>query len=132
MRSVLVHLWQIDEPAVAAVLDSAYPQQRSPWVRFVNGDACLYIDFYHDGPIEHVDWDERFRPLGGNPSVSVIADISGRHDGRPEVRELVALLLSRFRGVAENDNSTRFWSREEVAEDRLVNGERFAWRRPLA
>ena len=109
--------------------DAAYPGQRHPWLGLAKGDPCLYVDFYRDGATEYGDWNTRFGTRGGPPAVSVRADISGRQNGWPEARELAVLLLSRFSGVAEDDLAERFWSREEIEQDRVVNGKKFGyWR----
>ena len=86
LRSVFAHLWHTTEGEVSTALDRLYPTQGRPWVLEVDGDPCLYIDFYRDGPVEDDEWGTRFTSHGGPPAVSVIADISGRHEGWPEVR----------------------------------------------
>ncbi len=115
MRTVIAHLWDTTEPAVTASLDTAYPRPNGPtWVAYVAGDPCLYIDLYRHGPNEDPDWATKFDRVGGHPAVSVSADTSGRHNGWTQVEEFMALLLSRFRGLAEDDDSERFWSLAEL------------------
>ncbi|MDC0684406.1 hypothetical protein [Sorangium atrum] len=105
MRSVVVFLRDTTESAVTAHLDAAYPEQREPWVVFVAGDACLYINLYRHGPLEHEpeDWADIVQRLGGEPAACVIADVSGRHPGDEQVAGFVAGLLSRFSGAAMDD-----------------------------
>jgi hypothetical protein len=129
MRSVFIHLWHTTEDEVAAVLDRLYPTQRSPWLLKFEGDTHLYIHFYRDGPVEDDDWIGRFRSRGGPPAVCVMADISGRHEGWPQTREFALQLLGNFDGVATDDGWLRLWSRDEVANDRIIDGRRFGcWR----
>ncbi len=130
MRTVIAHLWGTSEPAVTAVLDAAFPEQPGPtWVASVAGDACLYISIYRHGPVEYPDWATRFDQVGGHPDVSVSADISGRHNGWPQVEHFMGVLLGRFRGLAEDDDSDRLWSLAELAGERRA-GHRFGeyWR----
>jgi hypothetical protein len=129
LRSVFAHLWNTTEGEVAAALDRLYPTQGRPWVLEVDGDACLYVDFYRDGPVEDDEWHTRFSSRAGPPAVSVIADISGRHEGWPEVRDFVARVLGTFDGVATDDGWLHLWSRDEVQNDHVVAGRKFGyWR----
>jgi hypothetical protein len=107
MRSVIIHLHDTTEPEVAGFLQEMYPFQKgSPWIADVAGDACLYIDFYRDGPTERGPerWAEVVASFGGEPSVSVIADVSGRHQGDEQIHQFVSSLLARFRGAIEGDD----------------------------
>jgi hypothetical protein len=129
LRSVFTHLWHTTEGDVATALDRLYPTQGRPWVLEVDGDPCLYIDFYRDGAVEDDEWNTRFASRGGPPAVSVIANISGRHEGWPEVREFVTRVLGAFDGVATDDGWLHLWSRDEVEKDAAVSGRRFGyWR----
>jgi hypothetical protein len=129
LRSVFAHLWHTTEREVAAALDRLYPTQGRPWLMEVDGDPRLYIEIYHDGPVEDDEWHTRFSSCGGPPAVSVIANISGRHDGWPEVREFVARVLGTFDGVATDDDWSHLWSHDEVQSDSVVAGRRFGcWR----
>jgi len=129
LRSVFIHLWRTTEQEVAAAVARMYPAQARPWTVEVGGNPCLYIDFYRDGPVEDDERETRFSSRGGPPDVSVIADISGRHDGWPEVRDFVVEMLRCFEGVATDDDWLRLWSREEIENDQVVSGHRFgAWR----
>jgi hypothetical protein len=127
MRSVLVYLRDTTESAVSAYLDAAYPKQREPWVAFVRGDACLYINLYRDGPREHEpeDWADIVRRFGGKPAVGVIADVSGRHPGDEEAAAFVAGLLSRFSGAAMDEYTTHLWSLAELRAGQRVRGHPF-------
>lgn len=132
MRSIFIYLWQTTESTVATALDAAYsraPRADLEWIQSINEDPYLYISFYHDGPAETGDWDTRFAAHGGPPTVSVVVDISGRHEGWPQTRDFAVWALSRFNGIAEDDNAERFWSREEIEEDRVIDGRKFgSWR----
>jgi hypothetical protein len=129
LRSIFVHLWRTSEAEVSAALDRSYTNDGPQWLSEVGEDPYLYISFYRDGPLEDDSWTSRFSALGGPPPVSLIADVSGRHEGWPEAQSFVVKLLSEFEGVATDDGGLRLWSRDEVAEDRQVDGRRFGhWR----
>ena len=129
MRSVFLYFWGTNEESMAATLSVTYPTQSHPWVCFVKEDPCLYIDFYRDGPKEADDWGTRFASKGGPPTVSVGVDVSGRHEGWPEVQEFVVWLLGLFPGMAEDEMGARLWTRDEIKEDRVIDGMKFGhWR----
>jgi hypothetical protein len=129
LRSMFVHLWDTTEAESAATLDALCPGQRHPWFVRYNGDTYLFVDFYQDGPAEDEDWAARFKSQDGLPSVTIMVAISGRHDGWPETQAFVAELLGRFRGVATDDGWARLWLRDEIAEDHVIDGQRFGeWR----
>jgi hypothetical protein len=127
MRSVVVFLRDTNEDAVKAYLDAAYPQQREPWIMFIGGDACLYIDLYHDGPREHEpeQWTDIVRRFGGAPVVAAIAHVSGRHRGDEEALAFVTALLTRFSGAALDEYTDHLWSLTELRERRRVGGHSF-------
>ena len=117
LRTVIAHLWDTTEAVVAATLDATYSKPNGPtWVDYVAGDPCLYIDIYRHGPIEYPAWATRFDSVGGTPAVSVSADISGRHNGWTQVEEFMGLLLSQFRGLAEDDDSYCLWSLAQLGD----------------
>ena len=68
----------------------------------------MYIELYRDGPREHEpdEWADIISRFGGEPAVGVAADVSGRHPGDNQVADLVAGLLTRFRGPAMDDYTT--------------------------
>lgn len=106
MRSVLVHLGHSSEDDIGAVLDAEYERQDgNQWILRVDGDACLYIHFYRDydelEPDELAQLKARF---DGRLPISVIADVSGRYDGRAEARRFVDILLCRWPGVAADES----------------------------
>jgi hypothetical protein len=115
------------EVEVAAYLDCAYPWQREPWVALVSGDACLYINFYRDGPREHEPdvWADLVRRFGDEPAVGVIAHVSGRHPGDAQVADFVAGLLTQFSGAAMDAYTTHLRSLAEVRGDHRVAGHQF-------
>jgi hypothetical protein len=128
MRSVCVHLWNASEGEVTAILDKLYVSDHGlQWLDEIGGDAHLFVRLYREGPAESEDWERRFSSQGEPPSVSVLADISGRHDGWEQAQAFVVHMLEHFRGVAEDDGGLRFWSKEEVQADQRVNGRRFGW-----
>lgn len=127
MRSVIVFLRDTTESAVKAHLDVAYPQQHEPWIMFVGGEACLYIDLYRDGPREHEpeQWASIVRRFGGEPAVAVIACVSGRRRGDEEVLTFAAALLTRFSGSAMDEYSDYLWSLAELRAGCRVGGHPF-------
>lgn len=56
------------------------------------------------------------KELGCEP-VSVSADVSGRHPGDQQVRDLVSKLLSEFGGVAEDEYTEGFWTLNEIQSE---------------
>lgn len=124
MRSVIVFLRDATVEEVEAYLNWAYPSQREPWV---DGDACLYVNFYRNGALEHEpeEWDDIIYRFGGEPAVGVIADVSGRHPGDSQVAEFVAGLLRRFSGAAMDEYTTHLWSLAELQGGNRVEGHPF-------
>lgn len=110
-------------------MDRLYPTEGRPWLVRVDGEPCLYLDFYEDGPAEDENWAGLFAARGGPPDASVVANISGRCDGWEPVRDVVSRLLGAFDGAATDDGGFRLWTRDEVADDRRIDGRRFGlWR----
>ncbi|EGF92699.1 hypothetical protein ABI_11360 [Asticcacaulis biprosthecium C19] len=138
MRSVIVHLIETTEAEVSAFLETRYPTQAGPpWVALSNNEQCLYINFYthlleEAGPDELSELERR---LGLMPSISVIADISGRHSGDLEVEAFITVMLTKFSGVAGDDYTARFWTLDEIiSAGDVQNGQRFfdyRWRSRL-
>lgn len=127
MRSVFVFLRDTTETAVKSYLDSEYPEQREPWVEFISGDPCLYINLYYVNPLEFEpsDWSEFIRQFGGEPTVGLMADVSGRHPGDHQVNEFVSGLLSHFSGAAMDDYTFHLWSIDELRAGQKFNGHPF-------
>lgn len=128
MESIIIYLWDTNEEKVASFLQDAYPFQKGPpWIDELDGDACLYINFYHDLHMEH-DSNEiaEIRSLfGSEPSVIVIADISGRHLGQQRERNFVRSLMTRFKAMAQDDFTSHLWTLEEINSQYLVQGHTF-------
>ena len=121
MRSVIVHLKNADIEGVKDLLEGRYTAQEDQWIGWVNQDPCLYIAIYTH-LLEEASEDELTglkQRLGKLPSVSLIADISGRHHGGPQVVAFVSLLLERFEGVATDDYSDDLWTLEEIVSQAL-------------
>ena len=128
MRSVTVHLYSTTEEAVVRLLQRTYPsQQGPPWVATIEGDPCLYIHLYRGrgADYEVEEWAAVTQLCGGEPSVSVTADISGRHPGDEQVRQFVITLLGTFGGAAQDEYSNHLWALEDVATNRRVHGHPF-------
>lgn len=127
MRSVVVFLRDTTESAVTAYLDATYPEQREPWVVFVKGNACLYINLYRDRPLDHEpeEWADIVQRFGGEPAIGVLADVSGRHPGDEQVAAFVAGLLSRFSGAAMDEYTEHLWSLDELRGGHRVQGHPF-------
>ena len=128
MRSVFIHLRPAAEPEVAAFLQRAYPfQPGPPWILDEAGDAVLYIDIYRDmnTEFEVEDWLALIACLGGEPTASLVADISGRHAGDEQAHSFVCLLLTMFPGVAQDDYTTHCWSLEQIRNNAKIQGHAF-------
>lgn len=128
MRSVALHLRDATYEEVASFLQHLYPMQKGPpWICDIAGDACLYIDVYSNAQEElgPQAWEELVAALGKEPSVSVLANISGRHSGDDQVREFVVKSLARFHGVAQDDYTDHCWTVEEILSGRVVEGHGF-------
>jgi hypothetical protein len=128
MRSVIVYLRDVAEDEVALLLQRLYPFQFGPpWILGKAGDPVLYIDYYRDIDREMgVDaYVSLIASLGCDPTVSVVADVSGRHPGYTEAREFACALFSEYRGVAQDDYSDHYWTYEEIQANKIVDGHQF-------
>ena len=127
MRTVICHLAGASPEDVSTVLDASFVRQEGGFwlLRDASGDPLLYIGFYQHIQSEfHPIELERLREaVGDEITVSVQADVSGRHDGAEEVRRFAKTLLSKFRGVATDDNGSRPWTLNEI--ERGANGHAF-------
>lgn len=128
LRSIFVHLVNAEKSDVSEVLDDSYkrnndePQQ---WLCLEDNEAVLYIEYYSDyHEYESVEWSRLDERLGAKPSITVVADVSGRYSGRSKAVELVQILLSNFEGIAQDD-SEGAWSLNEIVEDRTYEGNVF-------
>jgi len=128
MRTVLVHLRNTNQEDVAQFLEATYPRQGGPiWIVEVRGDPCLFIDFYRDAESEFEpdDFAQLGRFFGGAPSVSIAADVSGRHGGEEQVRAFVSTMLNRFDGRAQDDYTAHFWTLDEIRAGHRVQRHEF-------
>lgn len=128
MRSVFAYLRDTTIDEVATFLDRTCPSQIGPpWIWESQGDVSLYIrcesGMAANNDLE--DGDSILVALGAPPTVTVIADVSGRHSGDDEVRGLLSELLRSFRGVACDDYTSHAWALEEVLSGHKVNGHPF-------
>ena len=117
MRTIIVHLRKATEQQVEQFLTRTYPFQKGPpWICDIRGDACLYIKIYRDLNIEsHAEEIALLHThLGGEPTVSVIADVSGRHPGDEQIRDFVYRLLSEFEGLAQDEYTDGFWTLDDI------------------
>jgi len=91
----------------------------------VDGNPCLWVDFYRDRltEFESEELAELSRALGREPETSVVAEVSGRHAGDEPVRHFVTVLLAKFAGLAQDDFTGHYWTSEEVASS--YKGQRF-------
>jgi len=87
----------------------------------------LYLSFYDDlwAEAEPADLESLTVSLGMMPTVSVMADVSGRVPGDVEVREFAAFMLSEFRGVAWDDYTCHCWTLSEIQSDAKADGHTF-------
>jgi hypothetical protein len=128
MRSVIVLMNAATKESVASHLDSVYRCQLEllRWVDDVR-DPVLYISFYEnlEKEAEPEELARLRQAIGGNVSVGVIADVSGRHDGRVEAMRFALGLLDRFGGIALDDYGAHAWIAEELRRDGPVEGRPF-------
>jgi hypothetical protein len=128
MDSVVVHLRDATEKQVTDFLGCAYPfQQGPPWIFEQSGDACLYINVYSEARQEYEPqvWAGVVAALGAEPTVSVIADVSGRHKGEGQERVFVRTMLSQFRGVALDEYTDYCWTLEDIISGKRIKGHSF-------
>ncbi len=74
------------------------------------------------------DWFALQECLGGEPSCSLTADVSGRCPGEQEVFDFVTKLLRQFQGVAEDDYyylSQHFWTLEDLEQGTKIKNHPF-------
>ena len=128
MESIEVYLRNTDKAEVSLYLDSAYPGQRNPWLLWVNGDSCLYIEIYEDWGkfgVSYEYYDDIVSEFDGDPPVVVLANVSGRCHGVEPVYKFVIDLLTRFDGLASDDYINHLWTLVELKDWQLIEGQPF-------
>lgn len=123
MRSVYVYLKNTTKQRVVEHLQNAYSfESGPPWTYMVNGEPCLYVDFYDEFGKEHEpgDWKTIVEQFGEEPELVVVADVSGRHLGDKQVRDFIETLLTAFAGMVQDDYTLHLWSLEEVKNNSLI------------
>jgi hypothetical protein len=127
MRSVFLFFKDANEDEVAQFLNRVYSGQRRPWLISSDHDPILYIDFYRDArtEFEPENWTDLVRHFGGEPSVALIADVSGRHPGTKQVFEFVIGLLGRFSGSALDEYTDHLWCLSDLQADHHISGHSF-------
>ena len=122
MRSILVHLKNASKSEVIELLNTITSKPNGStgvdWlIASEKDDPVLYIGFYNDyEEFEPEDWNNLLAILGNKPSVSIYADISGRHSGTEEVFTFVERVLTKFDGVAQDDYTDHCWTIEEIKQ----------------
>ncbi|MEV4299409.1 hypothetical protein [Microbispora rosea] len=124
MRSIFVFP-DVEQVAVAALLDELSPGQRHPWLV----DGCLFVWLTTEGECLYLDWESQAvrsltRACGHRPGWALQVDVSSRVDGTAEVRSLTLALLAQG-GIAMDDYSDHPWTANEIANDAAVEGLRF-------
>lgn len=120
MRTVFVHFRDATKEQVEDLLTDTYSLQKgtqgSQWIHTVDGDPCLYIWIHPDleDDCEPEEFADLLDSLGGKPTVTVIANVSGRHPGDMQVREFVSKLLTKFKGLASDDFTEGFWTLDDI------------------
>ena len=126
MRSVFVHLREATEVEVAEYLSQMYAAGgEQQWtMRDRKDDPLLYIGFYRDmnTEFETEDYFSLLEKLGGEPSLSIVAYVSGA--GAEEARKFACDILGRWDGLAQDDHCDYFWTRDEIPCER-INGHKF-------
>lgn len=93
-------------------------------VMFVTCENYDWVQKYH---LEE-EYAELVNAIGGKtPTVSVVADVSGRVPGDDEVRLLARCLLERFHGFAFDDylSYSHAWTLAEIMDGARVDGLKF-------
>ena len=126
MRSLVVHLKDAHKRAVIDWLDSFAISQagsNSPWLYPSASDPVLYIDFYETYEVdEPEEMKSLVSRLAKKPSITINADVSGRHDGMSECKTFISGLLREFEGVATDDFSDHFWTLAEGEQGKTSDG----------
>ncbi len=128
MDSVVVHLRDVTEKQVTEFLECAYSFQHGPpWIDAVSGDAALFINLYPNAraEFEPEQWAKVVAALGFEPTVSVIADVSGRHKLERRERVFVRKMLTAFRGVAQDGFTDYCWTLEDFLSGKRIEGHPF-------
>ena len=135
MRSVYVYLKSAPLTDVSEWLtrNCVYQGIDSPWLVVKENDPVMYIRIepgneYMAFMAKHDCEDEIeavVQAFGGPPSLVIIVDISGRHDGTSEVHDLMKGLLSTYDGYAQDDFSEHLWSYEQIADSSEYAGHPF-------
>jgi len=128
MRSILLHFRGVTKGDVNHLLQEiCRPTNGPPWVYEVEGEPYLYIDFYTDGPreFEPEDWAVLVKTLSGQPSISLVVNVSGRHPGDRELMEFVSAVLSKVDGFAQDEYTSHCWTLKEIVSGHQEEGHPF-------
>ena len=136
MRSILFVFEEINKNNVANFLDRHCDEswtegQYKQWNILKNGDPIFYIRNIE--PIElllnGMEEDEKQDVISQNNLLCSLLccqiDISGRHEGTPEIKALLSQLFSATRGYAMDDFTNHLWSYDEIENDVSVKGHGF-------
>ena len=129
MRSVFFHLVGATRQAVAGRL-SAFATANGPdgWLLSAgSSDPVLYVGFYDHLLVEAepASLESIQASLGTMPHVSLVVDVSGRVPGDVELREVAALILTAFEGVAQDDYTSHCWTLAEIQKGMTKCGHPF-------
>jgi hypothetical protein len=61
-----------------------------------------------------------YTQLGGEPSASVSADVSGRHPGDERIRDFVYRFLSQFEGLEQDEHTQGSWTLDAIRFERNI------------
>ncbi|GAA4364804.1 hypothetical protein GCM10023185_34610 [Hymenobacter saemangeumensis] len=134
MRSIFIYLKTTTADELDLFLNSYFaqsPPKSAPgayrWFWETDGAPVLYIDFYneYDAELEPETKEALYHALGGPPTTSLSADVSGRHPGDQEVRSFIHLVLSSFEGLAQDDYTDSFWTLLEIEQGHCHLGHPF-------
>ncbi|OVE82533.1 hypothetical protein BVY03_00680 [bacterium K02(2017)] len=129
MRSVFIHLTDININELTIYLNSTYPEQNNPWLILKNEDPVLYINHYTNTLAEYDFEKEEIesikKALNGDITASLIIDVSGRHEGLDEVTLFLEKILTRFKGIAIDEYTQHPWSLEEIKEKKEIQDHPF-------
>ena len=129
METVTVLIRRTSREEVGAFLTSRFESQPSgaQWIARVQGDPSLYINEVN-GPEHFIpaeEWDRVVQLFGGEPTVCIGADVSGRHVADGQAKAFAIELLRRFDGAVTDGFTEHLWTLHELVTDQVIEGHSF-------
>lgn len=117
MRSVFLYLIDTKYEDIRAVLsDFAQPQASDQWSYPRSATRpCVHLQLSTDfSSLKPDELAALKKALGKSPEVSLTANCHDQAPDDSEVRRLVDYVLARFRGVANDNFTTHYWTHSEI------------------